>query len=374
MLGTRDEPSEHVAQLLRQARKSLGLSLAFITRMDGTTQHVEVVEPRVPPLLRDNHLAFPDETTICRAILAGRLPALMPDMRDIPEAMALPAVRKMHLRAFVSVPIHLADGTFYGTLCAAGFRPATGLGPEHEQLMRDLADATAEIIEPGARGRLAEDALRARIEVATAEEARLLLDPVVHLTGRRRIGACAAALGGEHPEPLEALLAAARNLGEQDRIAVRALRRVGSILPRTAGYVALPVAAATLRHKPFVRTLAALPLGRIVLECAADELADDPEAAAHALEPLRAAGLRLTVRTAGPVALGHLQPELVKLESPAAAAAGPLIEEGPVRPRLVAAGVDSEADAAALPDLGVQRGQGRLFGPPVLPELLRDSY
>ncbi|MFI5908565.1 GAF domain-containing protein [Dactylosporangium sp. NPDC051541] len=371
MLGIRDEPAARVALLLRRVRRTLGVSLAFITRMDGTTQHIEVVEPRLPPLLRDNRLAFPDETTICRAILAGRLPALMPDLRAFPEAMALPAVRRMHLRAFVSVPINLADGTFYGTLCAAGFRPATHLGPEHERLMRELAD---EIIEPGARARQAGDALRARIDAATGEDARLLLEPVVHLASRRRIGACAAALDGDRPEPLEALLAAARDVGEQDRIALHTLHRAAAALPRTSGYLALPVAAATLLHRPYVRELAALPLGRIVLECAADELTDDPEALAHALEPLRAAGLRLTVRSAGPVALGALQPELVKLETPAAAGGGPLIDEGPVRPRLVAAGVDTEADAEALPGLGVQRGQGRLFGPPVLPELLRDAY
>ncbi|WP_433201895.1 GAF domain-containing protein [Dactylosporangium sp. CS-047395] len=371
MLGHRSEPAERVGELLREARRALGLSLAVITRMDGTTQHIELVEPRLPVLLRDNRLAFPQEKTICQAILDGRLPAVIPDMRALPAAMAMPAVRKLRVRAFVSVPIRLSDGTFYGTLCAAGFRPVARLGAEEEHLMHELADATAAIIEPGAHERLADEAIRARIDAATGAGARLLLDPVVHLESRRRVGAYAAALDTDRPEPLEPLLVSARGLGEQHRLELHTLRKVAETLPRTSGYVAVPVGAATLLHRPYARMLADLPLGRIVLECSADDPADDPDKLADVLEPLRAAGLRVTI---GDAELRYLHPELVKLPSPAAATQDVLVEPGPVRPRLVAAGVDTEADAAALPALGVQRGQGRLFGPPVPADLLRDLY
>ena len=40
----RSEAQEQVAELLHRARKSLQLSVAFLSRLDGTTQHLEVVD------------------------------------------------------------------------------------------------------------------------------------------------------------------------------------------------------------------------------------------------------------------------------------------------------------------------------------------
>jgi hypothetical protein len=39
----RSEAEQQVAELLRTAKESLRLSVAFLSRLDGTTQHLEVV-------------------------------------------------------------------------------------------------------------------------------------------------------------------------------------------------------------------------------------------------------------------------------------------------------------------------------------------
>ena len=44
----RSDAEEQIADLLQTARKSLRLSVAFLSRLDGTTQHLEVVETSVP--------------------------------------------------------------------------------------------------------------------------------------------------------------------------------------------------------------------------------------------------------------------------------------------------------------------------------------
>ena len=44
----RSEAEQQVAELLRTAKEAIGLSVAFLTRMDGTVQHLEVVDSTIP--------------------------------------------------------------------------------------------------------------------------------------------------------------------------------------------------------------------------------------------------------------------------------------------------------------------------------------
>jgi hypothetical protein len=81
--GRRSEAEEQVADLLRTARSALRLSVAFLSRLDGTTQHLEVVESSLPLIFRDG-ITQPQETTFCQAILDGRLPAVIPDVKKFP--------------------------------------------------------------------------------------------------------------------------------------------------------------------------------------------------------------------------------------------------------------------------------------------------
>ena len=51
----RTPEQEQVAELLRTARESLGLPLAFLSRLDGTTQHLEVMESPLPMVYKDGN-------------------------------------------------------------------------------------------------------------------------------------------------------------------------------------------------------------------------------------------------------------------------------------------------------------------------------
>ena len=83
----RSAAEQQIADLLHTARKSLRLSVAFLSRLDGTTQHLEVVESSVPFLFQEG-VTQVQETTLCQAILDKKLPAVLPDLKDFPAAMA----------------------------------------------------------------------------------------------------------------------------------------------------------------------------------------------------------------------------------------------------------------------------------------------
>ena len=44
----RTAAEQQIADLLGTARSALGMSVAFLSRLDGTTQHLEVVEAAAP--------------------------------------------------------------------------------------------------------------------------------------------------------------------------------------------------------------------------------------------------------------------------------------------------------------------------------------
>src|ERR687889_2626019 len=146
----RSDAEQQIADLLQTAKKSLRLSVAFLSRLDGTTQHLEVVESSVPFLFQEG-VTQVQETTICQAILDKKLPAVIPDLKDFPAAMKLPAARMPRIRSYVSVPVTLSDGSLYGTFCAAGLTTDKDLTRRDKALMDVLASAAAVIIEPAVR-------------------------------------------------------------------------------------------------------------------------------------------------------------------------------------------------------------------------------
>jgi GAF domain-containing protein len=146
----RSDAEEQVGDLLRTAKEALHLSVAFMTRMDGVTQFLEVVESSVPFLFKEGATQR-QATSLCQAIQDRKLPPVIPDLRDFPEAMKLPAARMPRIRSYLSVPVVLSDGTVYGTFCAAGLTSDKGLTRRDKSLMDVLAHAAAVVIEPDVR-------------------------------------------------------------------------------------------------------------------------------------------------------------------------------------------------------------------------------
>lgn len=131
----------------------------------------------------------------------------------------------------------------------------------------------------------------------------------------------------------------------------------------------------------FAAALAEAPLDRLVIELTEHAAVESYDALRRALAPLRARGLRLAIDDVG---AGHatfrhvldLAPELIKLDmslirgiegdSARRALAEALTLYGRrIGCEVVAEGVETEAELAALREIGVTRVQGFLTGRPV---------
>lgn len=389
MARQRSETDKRVADLLVTAKDSLQLSVAFLSRLDGTTQHLEVVESSVPFLFKEGATQR-QETTFCQAILDGKLPAVIPNVKDFPEAMKLPAARLPRIRSYVSVPVILSDGTLYGTFCAAGLTSDKNLTKRDKSLMDVLAHAAAVILEP----EVVEAGRRSEIEgrllpIIEAGGPLVVLQPIVDLATGYRIGSEALSrfpqAWGKAPD---VCFGEAHSVGLGDHLELLALERAAEHVSKVSGYVALNVSPATLLTPATLAFLESIPLDRILLELSEHDAVEDYPALETVLAPLRARGMRLAIDDvgAGFSSLRHIVitgPDVIKLDR---SIVDRVTDDHVLRTlvrslvdfalgcsaRVVAEGVETAQDAHTLRELGVHYGQGWYFGRPVAPAELPD--
>jgi EAL domain-containing protein (putative c-di-GMP-specific phosphodiesterase class I) len=302
--------------------------------------------------------------------------------------MSLPAARWPRLRSYVSVPVELSDGTLYGTFCAAGFTSDKALSKRDQSLLEVLARAAAVILEPGVHERARRAEITGRLEpVIAAGGPQVVLQPIVELAGGGRVGAEALSrFPREWGKAPDVCFAEAHSIGAGDELELLALERAAAHLAVVDGYVAMNVSPATLLRPRTAALLARMPLDRVLLELSEHDPVEDYDALAAVLDPLRGRGMRLAIDDvgAGFSSLRHIvvtAPDVIKLDrSLVAGVGGDPVLTTLVRSlvgvgrgcgaRVVAEGVETAADAAALLDLGVDYGQGWHFGRPGPPGAL----
>jgi len=386
----RSDTDLKVAELLRTAKSSLGLSLTFLSRLDGQVQHLEVVESSIP-FFRDGQTQ-PQATSLCQAILDGKLPSVIPNIAKLPEAKRLPAAKFPRIRSYVSVPVSLSDGTLYGTFCAAGFTADNELTKRDRALMEVLASAAATIIEPGVQERRRESLIRDRLGPLIASGGPdIVLQPIVTLVDGVRIGAEALSrFPREWDKAPDVVFADATSIGVGVELEVLAVRRAVTTLSDFTGYLSVNFSPDSLFDDRCQEFLRELPLERIVLELSEHDPVDDYGELSAMLEPLRLKGMRLAIDDvgAGFSSLRHIlltTPEVIKLDrSIVAGAATEPVLRTLVRSlvdfahgagaTVVAEGVETRDDALALRDVGVDCGQGWYFARPGPVAELVDVY
>lgn len=391
MAKQRTDAERQVADLLLTAKKSLHLSVAFLTRMDGTTQHLEVVESSVPFLFKEG-VTQRQDTTLCQAIVDKKLPAVMPNLKDFPYAMTLPASRLPRIRSYVSVPVVLSDGTVYGTFCAAGLTSDKALTKRDQSLMDVLAQAASVILEPGVRERARQAEILDRLQPLMADGGPLVvLQPIIDLVTGVRVGAEALSrfppVWGKAPD---VCFEEAHSVGLGDELELQALAAAASHLDLVPGYVAMNISPGTMLTPEAPALLDRLPLDRVLLELSEHDQVADYDVLMAVLAPLRARGMRLAIDDvgAGFSSLRHIvltAPDVIKLDRSMidGVSTDPVLTTlvrslvafgHDCRSQVVAEGVETEQDADALRALGVDYGQGWHFGRPAPAQDLIETF
>lgn len=385
--GTAAGQPDPVDTILDAVRAHLGMEIAFAARyVDGRRQftHIRTDLP-VPHRPGDSE---PNEETFCWHIAEGRLPELIHDAADHPLAQTLPITNALPVGCHMDVPIRLADGSLYGSFCCLSRTADRTLTGRDLATLRAFADLAAAQIEADYDRSRRRAVIVDRVSAAVqAGQPSVYLQPVVRLDGTAPVGAEALARfpdAAARPPSDWFLEASDNGLGEAlEMAAVQAALRVLPFVP-APNYLAINVSPSIAAVPALHDLLLAAPAGRVLLEITEHAAVEDYSLLRAALAPL-AGHVRLAIDDvgAGYAGMRHildLAPDVLKLDmglvrdvdrDPARRA---LIEAmvrfaGHVGAQIVAEGIEREGERAVLAALGVDYGQGWLFGravPPVV--------
>lgn len=374
-----DPVRAQIEDLLRTARESLGLPMAYLTHLDATTQQLQVVDPTEAGAVG----ATGDRSaSLCHAILAGRLPRVIPDTRSMPAAAALPPVADGSINSYVSVPVRLRDGRLYGTFCAASSTAHPDLTDTDARLMEVLAHVAATLIESQVDANERRHAVVEQVQqVLHGGGPEIVWQPIVDMTTGSCQGFEALSRFPSHWQARpDRCFAAARSVGFGLDLELAAVQRARADLATVPGFVAVNLSPDVLVTRRATDLLATLPLHRLVVELSEQHPVTDYPTLELAVGPLRASGMRLAIDDvgAGFSSLRHIlmtRPDIVKLDR--ALIDG--IDTDPIKAALVeslvqfsaaadahtvAEGIETPGEAYRLVELGVSSGQGWLYGRP----------
>ena len=374
-----------IDRALRTIRTHLGMEVAYVSRfVDNNSVFREVDAPGLEHLIQvgDTHSL---DDVYCRHILNGRLPKLMPDTSAEPFAKAMPITDAVPIGKHMSIPLKLSDGSVYGMFCCLGPAPDATLTDRDLRTMNVFAEFTAFEIEREIEAERTKREKREQI-IQAIDEKRLAIryQPIYQVNDHRPVGfECLSRFQTEPYQPPNVWFQEAADvaLGEWlEKEAIKAaLPQLKSIHEKA--YLALNASPETVMSADFAKVFDNVPHDRIVLEITEHAHVSDYASLNLALSPLRRNGIRLAVDDAGSgySSLQHiiqLKPDIIKLDISLTAN----VDKDPMRYALasalisfartigceiVAEGIETKTELAALKALGVHKVQGYYLAKPM---------
>jgi hypothetical protein len=139
--------SPTVDRAVQAVRQFLGMDVAYVSRIDGTHQHFQTIDGDGESFGIAEGEAMPFDQTFCKRILSGRLPNLIPDVKEEPRAVSLEVAQKANVGSYVAMPLRFSDGSLHGTLCAASHSANPSLGYRELQFLHVFARMVADLLE-----------------------------------------------------------------------------------------------------------------------------------------------------------------------------------------------------------------------------------
>ncbi|MGE4405289.1 sensor domain-containing phosphodiesterase [Pseudomonas sp.] len=392
MLGARElSLGGMLCEALHSVRTHLGMEVAFISEFSEGERIFRHVDGRTERVTISAGDSGPLEDSYCQRVVDGRLPELINDASQLAEALLLPVTRALPVGAHLSVPIRFSDGRLYGTFCCFSTQPDGSLNERDLNTLRLFAGFAGRLLEYQAGRERGHDEMQARIRSVLAERAyEVVYQPIVHVVEGRVVGHEALARFRAMPQRSpDQWFAEAGLVGLQQELEVALIEAALQGLEHLPAdsYLSLNVSPGTILAGGLDQVLGGQPLERLMLEVTEHASVPDYTHMADALRPLRERGLRLAVDDAGAgyASFRHilrLKPDVIKLDgslihnldsdADCRALAAALIrfaEETGCK--VVAEGVETEAELAVLRRLQVNKAQGYLLGRPAPLEQLR---
>jgi EAL domain-containing protein (putative c-di-GMP-specific phosphodiesterase class I) len=379
--------TDTLSRSLHAIRTHLNMDVGFISEFVNDRRYFRYVDADDRDAVISVGQSDPLEESYCQRIVDGRLPGLLTDACLNPEALTLAATRALPVGAHLSAPIRLKNGRIFGTLCCFSSHPNHSLTERDLAMLQVVSDMLAGHIEADLLAQREQTDIQARIALAMEQDhMRCVFQPIWDLSHNQLVGfeALTRFQCGPARSPEQWFMEAAQaDQGTAMEIhAIETALQALHQLPEGV-YLAINASPRTVVSPELSQRLADLPLHRLVLEITEHEEVDAAMYSdiAHITRPLREAGLRVAVDDAGAgyacfKHILHLAPDIIKLDvsitrdidsdlSRQALAAALVRFAESTHGRLVAEGVETDAEIATLRQLGVGLAQGYALGKPM---------
>jgi EAL domain-containing protein (putative c-di-GMP-specific phosphodiesterase class I) len=373
-----------IDKILATVRGHLGLEIAFVSRyVEGGQReltHVSTdLELPMGPGFRE-----PRENSYCWHILQGRLPELICDPADFPFTKTLGITDFLPVGCHVNTPLRLADGTVWGSFCALGRQPDRTMNLRDVAILKSFAGLVGERIESSLENSIVNEQARERVlAMLDGHAVTMFQQPIHSLADGRPVGVeCLARFPDFNKRGPSAWFEDAELTGlgqELELTAVRcALETLGSV-PEGI-YAAINASPRTIKSGALLAAICDCGAQNLVIEVTEHEQVKDYAKLGRALDELRPyAKIAIDDVGAGYAGLRHivdLRPDIMKMDMVLTRN----VEADPARRaitsamvhfardigcKLVAEGIETEAERDTLANLGVDNGQGYYFARPL---------
>jgi len=377
------QASRTIIEMLEAARAYLDAELAYVGEFKDQRQVVRWLSGDNTSfgIRAGSSVAMAD--TYCRELIAGRIPAIIPDTSKDPVVALLQTTHAAGIGSYAGELVPRHDGSTYGTLCVISHEPNPELGERHERFLAILARLVGEQIAIEEQDIVSRREMIERIHrvINASNGLKIVHQPIVDLDNGVVAGyeALSRFADGRPPDRhFHEAWSVGRGL-ELELATVRAALSAIDRLPEGT-YLSINASPSVVLSDAFLHLVEEEGSGRIVIELTEHEQVEDYQALRRALDALRSRGIRVAVDDvgAGFASLRHvlmLDPDILKLDvaltrgvevDRAQAALASLLVSFAARigASVVAEGIETERQRDALRLLGVRLGQGFLLGAP----------
>lgn len=337
--------------------------------------------------------AMPLDDVYCRHILNGNLPELIPDTKDIPLTQGIEITHSLPIRSHVSIPVKRSNGDIYGMFCCLSRQPRQSLNRRDLEVMRAFASLSADQVNAQLSSAVAQQVKRQAIQDILQERAfEIALQPILRLKDHGIAGYEALCRFSPQPyRPPNIWFDDAAEVGLQAALELHVIQVALDILPDLPGdcYLAVNASPATLATGQITPLVAAADGSRVLVEITEHAAIEDVDVLLMEIDRLRDIGARIAVDDAGAGYSGlqqiiRLRPDVIKLDMSLTqnvdkdlarrSLASAMVQFAKdTNARVVAEGIETEAEMRTLRVLGVEMGQGFFLGRPALAPLVLDT-
>lgn len=137
---------EGLTNILQLVLLLTGLKFAAIGKFDEQNWVAYIVNDEMNLGLEPGS-SIPNEVAICTKVMQERTPLVMPRTSDDPVYRTHPNVIKFGMACYISMPIFLINGEFFGTLCATAPYAAESLNhPNTLESMKLFARLSGQLL------------------------------------------------------------------------------------------------------------------------------------------------------------------------------------------------------------------------------------